>query len=64
MLGEVEETVYIVGDEDGQEDIRVCSFPPASLVANGGTDSLGKTVKKSSEMLFVRGNTNHTLCLS
>ena len=35
MLGEVEETVYVVDEDDEQENVR--------------------TIKKQSEMLFVRG---------
>ena len=38
VLGEVEETIYVVDEDDEEENVR--------------------TIKKQSEMLFVRG-TNH-----
>lgn len=44
VLGDVEETVYVVDEEDEDED---------------GGEGKVRTVKKQSEMLFVRGMGNH-----
>lgn len=41
VLGEVEETVYLVEEEDGRDSVR--------------------TIKKQSEMLFVRGESLRSL---
>ena len=43
VLGDVEETVYVVDEEDEEETVR--------------------TVKKQSEMLFVRGMRYFRLCV-
>ena len=52
VLGEVEETIYVVEEDDDDEEIvKVCS--PRHLRAMLISDS--QTIKKQSEMLFVRG---------
>lgn len=57
VLGDVEETVYVVDDDDEDEEVRVSMGIPN----NGRTDiSALQTIKKQSEMLFVRGRSSST----
>ena len=52
VLGDVEETIYVVEeDEDEQETVRVGDHPANRLKLL----TYNQTVKKQSEMLFVRG---------
>ena len=56
VLGEVEETIYVVEDDDDEEDeVKVCAreSPLTRTVL-----IFLQTVKKNSEMLFVRGQPN------
>ena len=53
MLGEVEETIYVVDEDEGDEEVRVSRSSPASSKALL-TESL-QTISRKSEMLFVRG---------
>ena len=55
MLGDVEETIYLVEDDDEEEEeIRVSAKPLKSFQKHISKD-LSQTIKKQSEMLFVRG---------
>lgn len=58
VLGDVEETVYVVEDDDGEgETVRVCRIAFASWCIQELIRS--QTVHKKSEMLFVRGMPIH-----
>ena len=60
VLGEVEETIYIVEeDEDEQETVRVGSIIYVAIPLL----TRWQTVKKQSEMLFVRGKVVNQLLL-
>ncbi len=52
VLGDVEETIYVVEeDDDDEESVNVCNAQPSpQSLANKE-----QTLKKHSEMLFVRG---------
>ncbi|KAL8736553.1 MAG: hypothetical protein Q9181_002381 [Wetmoreana brouardii] len=52
LKGEVEETVYVVEDDDENEEVKV-----SIILMNEGlvNQSVFQTIKKQSEMLFVRG---------
>jgi small nuclear ribonucleoprotein (snRNP)-like protein len=52
VLGDVEEMIYMIEeDDDGEETVKVCT-PTATDMDDA--DTL-QTIKKQSEMLFVRG---------
>ncbi|KAL8718338.1 MAG: hypothetical protein Q9225_004517 [Loekoesia sp. 1 TL-2023] len=57
VLGDVEETVYLVEDED--EEDEVVKVGAAFLKRAKLTFSTQQTIKKQSEMLFVRGQPLH-----
>lgn len=55
MLGDVQETVYLVDDDDeAGENVRVWQMSQAPYFCGSWTDT-PQTVYKKSEMLFVRG---------
>lgn len=67
VLGDVEETIYVLeededDDDEGDEEdakVKVDMFPcesPSLLVSCSANISV-QTINKQSEMLFVRGNT-------
>jgi small nuclear ribonucleoprotein (snRNP)-like protein len=54
VLGDVEETVYQVEeDDDGDETVKVCRH--IASMAEVMADLYSQTIHKKSEMLFVRG---------
>lgn len=54
VLGDVEETIYVVEEDDEEDETMKASF----LTCNWSyTNRLAQTIKKQSEMLFVRGQT-------
>lgn len=53
MLGDVQETVYVVEeDDDGEETVKVGVFQSMTFL---NSDTCMQTIHKKSEMLFVRG---------
>jgi U6 snRNA-associated Sm-like protein LSm3 len=52
VLGEVEETIYTVDEDDDDEEVKVCNRPwsNSERVLN-----ILQTISRKSEMLFVRG---------
>lgn len=55
MLGEVEETIYAVDDDEEESDeVKVCEEGPSASLLVYNSD-LFKTISRKSEMLFVRG---------
>jgi U6 snRNA-associated Sm-like protein LSm3 len=52
VLGEVEETIYTVEDEDDEDDVKVCLAFARSVIR---VPNKLQTVSRKSEMLFVRG---------
>ncbi|KAJ5587414.1 uncharacterized protein N7459_003179 [Penicillium hispanicum] len=61
VLGDVEETIYVVEEDENEEEItRVGGFLQGTLVRKTVTltrddDMAMQTIKKQEEMLFVRG---------
>jgi U6 snRNA-associated Sm-like protein LSm3 len=52
VLGEVEETIYAVDEDDEDEEVKVRRAAPHSCTTANGEI---KTISRKSEMLFVRG---------
>ena len=53
VLGDVVETIYVVDDEDEDEEIRVRAYVALQRVLSAKVAC--QTITKKSEMLFVRG---------
>lgn len=56
MLGEVEETIYTIeDDDDGEETVKVSASEKGFISVTKMVLMNVQTTKKQSEMLFVRG---------
>ncbi len=67
VLGDVEETIYIVDDEDEDDEIKVRDRVASTTHITRNSLTPCQTVSKKSEMLFVRGKqltTHHEWHLS
>lgn len=64
VLGEVEETIYAVDEDDEDEEVKV-SCPADAWSARINADTGQQNISKKSEMLFVRGENTfgHRFCL-
>ncbi|KXH29893.1 LSM domain-containing protein [Colletotrichum nymphaeae SA-01] len=53
VLGEVEETIYVVDEDEEDEEVKVRRLDELDVSSNA--DSIPQTISRKSEMLFVRG---------
>ncbi|KAG7038916.1 small nuclear ribonucleoprotein [Colletotrichum scovillei] len=54
VLGEVEETIYVVDEDEEDEEVKVRRLDELDVSSN--PDSIPQTISRKSEMLFVRGD--------
>ncbi|KAI3320375.1 like-Sm domain-containing protein [Xylariaceae sp. AK1471] len=54
VLGDVVETIYVVDEDDGEEDIKASDYDAFCTTTHGSHNK--QTTTKKSEMLFVRGD--------
>ncbi|KAK0380232.1 LSM domain-containing protein [Colletotrichum limetticola] len=59
VLGEVEETIYVVDEDEEDEEVKVRRLDELDVSTNA--DSIPQTISRKSEMLFVRGKLQHIL---
>ncbi|UQC77085.1 LSM domain-containing protein [Colletotrichum lupini] len=57
VLGEVEETIYVVDEDEEDEEVKVRRLDEFDVSSNA--DSMPQTISRKSEMLFVRGKFQH-----